>query len=357
MFHFLKSHRSLVWLALIVCLIVLNLSLFSLMNTSCVRYASMPVIFHNSSESMGSMGTSALKSVGPQSSANTLINLSRADSPLKYDKDSVGAIYQGGYDVTNAEKCPNNGEGVDLVILVTSRPSDPKPRTAIRQTWGSFGQRADVRILFILGTTEDAELEERLRDEQKLYGDVIRGRFHDSYSNLTLKSVSILEWFATYCSGAKFLLKADDDMFINMPRLLSFVKKHEKDENIIFGVLFKNVSPIRNETHKWYAPPEQFKLSVYPDYVTGQAYLMSRDIIHKLYSTALSQTFFRIEDIFITGIVAGKLGIKRVKASEFLSYRIPYEPCRIRAVISIHKVNYTEQYDVWTKLMDEKSKC
>ena len=37
--------------------------------------------------------------------------------------------------------------------------------------------------------------------------------------NLTLKSVMGLKWSAIFCPQAKFVLKTDDDIFVNVPLL------------------------------------------------------------------------------------------------------------------------------------------
>ncbi|XP_063972018.1 beta-1,3-galactosyltransferase 1-like [Diachasmimorpha longicaudata] len=321
---------------------------------------------HNGLLSTGPSSIST--SQGPQSSASTSINLPNNDPTLHVvkaivtkstiqQKNSAGAIYQDGHDVTAQEKCPNNGEEISLVIIVMSAPLHTEARDAIRLTWGHYGQRSDVSILFMLGTTEDPKLEAILEEEEGRYHDVIRGRFVDTYSNLTLKTISTLEWVDTYCSEAKFLLKTDDDMFINIPLLLSFTQSHEKDRNIIFGRLARKWKPIRNKKSKYYVSSAQYKPPLYPDFTTGPAYLLSRDVINKLYESALSQTYLKLEDVFTTGIVADKLGIKRVHVNEFLNKKITYNPCNIRSSISIHMVKYGEQFDLWKKLNDPHTKC
>lgn len=273
------------------------------------------------------------------------------------DGDTARKMYSMGHDVTASDKCPDKGADIKLVITIASAPSHIEARTAIRQTWGHFGQRRDVAVLFMLGKTKDAKLEKALKFEENLYGDVVRGRYYDSYSNLTLKTISSLEWVSNHCNEAKFMLKTDDDMFINVPRLLSFINKHIKDKNVIFGRLAKKWKPFRNKKSKYYVPLLQYKPAVFPDFTTGPAYLMSRDVIEKLYLTALDQTYLKLEDVFTTGIVAEKLSIRRSHANEFLNTRISHTSCNIQRGISIHMVKYREQFDLWKKLLDGTSKC
>lgn len=278
-------------------------------------------------------------------------------STIPIDEDSVRAIYEFGHSITSENRCPDNGKNINLTIVVMSAPGNIQARTAIRQTWGSYGQQRNVNVLFIIGTTRDKELEKSIDDEVKLYGDIIRGKFYDSYSNLTLKTISTLEWMDKYCFNAKFLLKTDDDMFINIPRLLLFIDKHYNDKNIIYGRLAKKWQPIRNKKSKYYVSQGQFKPQHFPDFTTGPAYLLSNDIIGKLFNASLNQTYLKLEDVFTTGIVAQKIGIKRVHANEFLNKKISFSPCNVQHGISIHRVKYGEQFDLWKKLLDGKSKC
>lgn len=309
--------------------------------------------------------TSSSTSVSSSSKKSSVKPLVKSERPPNVNKTSGSGtgehtareIYEAGHIVPIPERCPNFGKEMDLVIIIMSAPTHLEARTAIRQTWGHYGQRSDISVLFMLGATTDSKVEKILGKEQKIYNDVIRGKFLDSYSNLTLKTISTLEWVDSYCSKVKFLLKTDDDMFINVPRLQSFINKHAKDKNVIFGRLAKKWKPIRNRKSKYYVSQAQFKQPSFPDFTTGPAYLISNDIVRKLYDAALDQTYLKLEDVFMTGIVAEKLGIRRIHANEFLNKKIMYNACNIQRGISIHMVKYSEQFDLWKKLLDGKSEC
>lgn len=228
---------------------------------------------------------------------------------------------------------------------------------AIRQTWGHYSSRKDVAIAFLLGITEDAKLETALATEGALYGDIIRGRFFDSYNNLTLKTISMMEWVSDYCPKAKFVLKTDDDMFINIPKLLSFTERHLNDKKVIYGRLAKRWKPIRNPKSKYYVSTSQYRAPVFPDFTTGPAYLLPASLAGDLYKGSLDQTYLKLEDVFTTGVVAQKLKIKRAHAAEFLNKRVPLNACTVQRAISIHMVKFSEQFDLWKKLLDGKTKC
>ncbi|EDW35140.1 GL24759 [Drosophila persimilis] len=228
---------------------------------------------------------------------------------------------------------------------------------SIRQTWMHYGSRRDVGMAFVLGRTTNVALNESLNKENYIYGDMIRGNFIDSYFNLTLKTISMLEWADTHCPSAKFILKTDDDMFINVPKLLGFIDARYKSERAIYGRLAKNWKPVRAGRSKYYVSHKLYTGLQYPPFTTGPAYLLTGDIVHELYVESLNTFYMHLEDVFITGIVARTLKIKRVEANAFRNSRIALSPCKIRNVISVHMIKPSEQYHLWRDLLDSTIKC
>ena len=266
-------------------------------------------------------------------------------------------IYEAGHVDVGSDFCPNYGKDLQLLIAITSAPNHEDARMAIRQTWGHYTNRRDVAITFMLGKTPNETLNKQIEDEEYMYGDIIRGKFIDTYDNLTLKTISMLEWIDNNCPKAAFVLKTDDDMSINVSRLLAFISKHSSESKAIYGRLAKKWKPIRNKKSKYYISPWQYKPAIFPDFVTGPAYLLPARISKELYLAALNHTYFKLEDVFVTGIVADSLKIKRIHAPEFLNKRVPLTPCNVQRTISIHMVKGVEQYDVWKKLQDSATKC
>ncbi|XP_055312627.1 beta-1,3-galactosyltransferase 5 isoform X2 [Sitodiplosis mosellana] len=301
-----------------------------------------------------------------QSSASAINSNSHQNTSVKTPHlDTANGVrtsdlYESGHFEANSDLCGSDaGEHIRLLILITSAPTHRDARLAIRQTWGHYASRRDIAMAFVLGATNIQSIEDSLEAESYMYSDIIRGRFIDSYNNLTLKTISSLEWVDTYCSRAAYILKTDDDMFINVLRLMAFIDKHrlEERQKIIFGRLAKRWKPIRNKRSKYYVSPQQYFPSVFPQFTTGPAYLISGSAIHDLYTKALEQTYLKLEDVFTTGIVAQLVNVKRIHVNEFLNRRIAFNPCNLRKAISIHMVKANEQFDLWKKLMDTNTKC
>lgn len=102
---------------------------------------------------------------------------------------------------------------------------------------------------------------------------------------------------------------------------------------------------------------QQYPLKVYPDFATGPAYLLSTDVIAGLLRLAPMQPYLPLEDVFVTGLLSARLGIKRVHSAEFYNRKVSAQPCPLMRGISVHMVRYHEQFDLWRKLLDGKAKC
>ncbi|XP_011556053.3 beta-1,3-galactosyltransferase 5 [Plutella xylostella] len=274
-------------------------------------------------------------------------------------------LYEAGHSRPHAECCPARGAALRLLVLVTSAPGHAAAREAVRLSWGHAALRRDIGFAFVLGSlhTRDEAKADAIRAEDELYGDIIIGNSRDSYSNLTLKTLSMLEWVHTYCPKVPRLLKTDDDMFINIPRLLKFIDARKNETRTIWGHVSEQVSPQRTMWSKYYVSPLQYPPKVFPDHTNGPAYLMTTDVVGELIKAAGQEPYLRLEDVFVTGVLASKLKIKRQHAAEFLlsaeadNEKVSYHPCTVQKCIAIHMVRNHEQFHLWRKVLDGTTKC
>ncbi|XP_033249718.1 beta-1,3-galactosyltransferase 5-like [Drosophila miranda] len=282
-------------------------------------------------------------------SARSSLQTSRGTSPFHDHPVLTAKLYEPGHLNDGIDKhqiCKHWGSYPKLLILITSAESNLMARMAIRHTWMHYGSRRDVGMAFVLGSTTNAKLNEALNQENYLYGDMIRGHFIDSHINLTLKTISLLEWTDTHCPRVEYILKTEDDMSINVPKLLNFIDRH-KDNRTIYGRLVEKMTP-----HRYGDMGNEFL-----SYATGGAYLLTGDIVHELYLQSLNTIYMEREDVFITGVVAESLNISRVQADSFRNIRIILFPCIIRNAISIDMIEPQEQYELWRMLLDPTIKC
>ena len=66
------------------------------------------------------------------------------------------------------------------------------------------------------GATPDPELQRRLEEESRRHGDLVQGDFLDTYHNLSYKAVMGSLWVAEFCGQAEFVVKIDDDCFLDL---------------------------------------------------------------------------------------------------------------------------------------------
>ncbi|CAG0922887.1 unnamed protein product, partial [Notodromas monacha] len=206
-----------------------------------------------------------------------------------------------------------------VTVFVPSAPLNVLRRNSIRGTWGSFGRRSDIRVFFVIGlVSNDSVLDNVIEQESQIFRDVLRPEVVDTYSNLTRKVVAAFEW-AGNCSVSEFYLKADDDMFINIPGLVDFFLARRKLKNVIFGRLLTRLHPVRNKESKWYVHWREFRGNKFPNFVTGPAYAFTSDVLPKLVAMARATPYLKLEDVYVTGVLADRAGIERRNERKFAS--------------------------------------
>lgn len=112
-----------------------------------------------------------------------------------------------------------------LIIFVHSKLDHFNARNEIRLTWGSFEKSLNYRLIFLIGlqTEENRTIEQMLKKEQNKYDDLVRGNFIDTYRNLTYKHVMGYKYILHYCATVNFILKSDDDAFLNIFEIIDLL--------------------------------------------------------------------------------------------------------------------------------------
>ena len=101
----------------------------------------------------------------------------------------------------------------------------------------------------------------------------------------------------------EYVLKTDDDMYINVRKLYELAQANRKP-NLLVGSLICNAVPIKDPHNKWFVPTYMFKEKKFPNYLSGTGYLMQREVARKLYAASLETPLFHLEDIYLTGILS-----------------------------------------------------
>ena len=119
-------------------------------------------------------------------------------------------------------------------------------------------------------------MQDQLDKEAKRYQDLVQEDFIDSYKNLTMKSVKLLSWSYQTCAvgsqGTQYVLKTDEDMYINLSNLWQIVTEN-KEPHLLVGTLMFNKYPVNDKASKYYVPENPFANGSYPNYLLGASYL------------------------------------------------------------------------------------
>lgn len=79
--------------------------------------------------------------------------------------------------------------------------------------------------------------------------------------------------FKWICPSAKYVMKTDDDIFVNT-KLIEDMLNRNNDENTIFGYVKNFVRPIRDPESKWHMPYWIYGRKYYPTFTTGGGYII-----------------------------------------------------------------------------------
>lgn len=247
------------------------------------------------------------------------------------------------FDINNNDKSKENPNPKPSIALGTGSMNilngDSEWYQFLKDREPNLGEGLNSHAMNDLNEAERA-VQRVLGREHVRYGDLIQCQSRDTYTNLTLKSIAALEWTRQYCPWARYLLKTDDDMFIDMHRLMRFIDNVETEavkengvsdlyphpkkpllvdpfETIGFEYMFESAPtssfdielpptiwgrlahgwrPIRQNSSKYYVSRTQYPGRVYPDFCTGPAYLMTRSTVGPLYEAALGRDFDIVDD-------------------------------------------------------------
>ena len=192
-----------------------------------------------------------------------------------------------------------------MIAMVTVSPVNFNQRSVIRSTWATTHNQMEenFRVVFIIGQSLKSEINNAIQLEHKQNGDIVQLDFFDSYYNLTTKTIMGFRWVSTYCSNARYTLKIDDDVVVNLKSFLGYLNRISKDQNYQTNKMMCRYSarqaPIRNSKSKYYISVKEFSKKVFDPFCLGPAYLLTSDLNERFYHLALFTSIFKLEDVYV----------------------------------------------------------
>ena len=267
-----------------------------------------------------------------------------------------------------------------LLLVIKTTMQNLENRQTIRRTWGQAGwvdgQRGAgggyVRRVFLLGTdhrssSRDNSSTERtdvLTSEARQYGDILQWDFHDSFFNLTLKDVLFWRWFYRGCRRTRFVFKGDDDVFVNTPALVDYLRQRLVDpgtamESFMVGDVIGAAKPSRNNKSKYFVP-EAFYAGSYPPYPGGGGVVYSGILTKLLHLVSKRVHLYPIDDVYV-GMCLLKLNHHPYHHPAFLTFDFhgdeEKEPCAYHRTVMVHKRMPGQVAQLWAQLKERQRLC
>ncbi|XP_005720582.1 putative UDP-GlcNAc:betaGal beta-1,3-N-acetylglucosaminyltransferase LOC100288842 [Pundamilia nyererei] len=264
------------------------------------------------------------------------------------------------YPIANSDACKTSD--LFLLTLVFSSPDNITQRDAVRRTWANqtLIQGFPVQILFIIGSTQTSAAQEALVSESERYGDVVQGHAtaDSSLHGPTEKTVLAIRWVITFCPLARFVLLTKESVFVNLPAIVGYLLGlHRHPEDFYLGRVIQRDSPDRDPNSPGYLPPSLYPSKYLPEYCEGAAYILSQDVVRKVYVASAEVRAPVPADVFV-GLCAKKAGVAPTHSARFSGGKhIRYNACCYHYMFSSAGMGSHELDRVWTDLRQRDRKC
>ncbi|XP_028813007.1 beta-1,3-galactosyltransferase 2 isoform X2 [Denticeps clupeoides] len=299
-------------------------------------------------------------------SCSATTNISKPDTDIIMDAgapEPYYVAYPKKYNFTLNEPLKCQEEKPFVAVVVPVAPQDQTHRDAIRSTWGSERLILNkvVSFFFLLGLPSgdgSAHVQEDILQESREHQDILQANFLDSYYNLTIKTMVMLEWLSMHCTDISYAMKIDSDMFLNVHNLIQLLLQAPKI-NYMTGLVAKGGIVLRDPSSKWYIPQEVFPEPFYPPYALGLGYVLSIDLSLKLVEAAKNVKALYIEDVYL-GLCMKQLGIPPTdppNQSLFNVFPVDYSRCQYSKLIATTTNSLNDQVNFWTDLQKPGPPC
>lgn len=221
-----------------------------------------------------------------------------------------------------------------LLVYILSSINNFQRREVVRSTWAS--KQNGTCFVFVTGEVpglmrDAGQLQMRVNQEKRAYGDVVQINHIETYANVVFKEVAALQWSQRFYPNISYLFKTDDDLIVDtlllglMANLLatgsspanSFVLKFNpllvsnllsSDRQSFFrGAWSMEYQPTLRGSHKFSVNETVWPHPFLPPYCSGFGWFMAKEVRDKLvlasHTYPLSKVVW-IGDVFASGFLA-----------------------------------------------------
>lgn len=261
-------------------------------------------------------------------------------------------------------------EEKDLFLLVfvisgSGRTSFQDRRNVIRSTWlmndAKNSSWLKWKHVFLLGNSNNGDqIYSDIEREARFHNDILILNFTDSYDNLVIKVLSGFRW-AFMQGRTRYILKADDDVFVRIPRLIAWLDEYGSSK-FYGGYVYRNGKAVRrfnSSDQDNLLSTDCYSKERFPPYSAGPFYVVSLDAIPPLFQGMQEWKVFPVEDAFM-GLLAHTSNINPVKIPGFHIYDDVTSPgsCLMLASIAFgHRYDSADLHSIQRRLEMAEGVC
>lgn len=298
-------------------------------------------------------------------SVNILVNTpsEHLPTPSPLPEEEYRVISPHTYRYIHNQPAVCRGRSPFLVFLVPVAPREAAVRETIRKTWGAPSR--DTLCLFYMGLPEGghvSDIQDKLQDESKKHGDIIQMSFQDSYQNLTIKTVMMMNWVKTHCPHASYVMKVDADIFVNVFYLIRLLR-NSPQRGFITGSVIWDGQPRRDSNSKWYVSEEEYPEDSFPPYVSGAGYVFSADLAGRIAWASRFVRLIPLEDVYV-GLCLRVLAVRPVYSFSLLGLRnlfevrnLQYNRCSFTKLIIVNGFKPSQLQQAWQDFSEGHTHC
>lgn len=206
----------------------------------------------------------------------------------------------------------------NLLILILTSPKNVNRRNVIRETWLTlYNSTNNIKHYFVIGINNLHEgILSSIEAEQFRHHDLLLlPNIIDNYSNLTRKVLETYIWIDKSVNF-EFVLKCDDDSFIQIDKVISELKSFSTSQRSgLYWGFFNGRAQVKQKG-KW-KEREWFLCDYYLPYAMGGGYVLSRKLVHFIASNAEYLRLYNSEDVSVGVWLAALADVNRLHDPRF----------------------------------------
>ncbi|XP_025202274.1 beta-1,3-galactosyltransferase 6-like [Melanaphis sacchari] len=172
-----------------------------------------------------------------------------------------------------------------LLVLIVSAVKNRNHRDAIRETWAE--KKEDVKIFFVVSKDES------INAEKLVHEDILEVDEKDEYRMLTHKIIA--SFSSVYNLNFDYLLKCDDDSFVNLPLIVNELE-HMPKNRFYWGYFSGDANVKKRGLLK---ETEWVACDKYLPYALGGGYVLTKDLIIFIVKNRDYLSLFVSEDVSV----------------------------------------------------------